>query len=724
MQGDANYYFLLAYEFHQKNDLQKALENYEKGLLLDSANADVWNNIAVIYQTLQDFTNAKRCYLKALEVNTLHHDATNNLAKLYKQENELQKALICYERVTQLDPNNSQAFNNLGIIYQLKNDLLKAQNCYEKAIILDGKNSDAMSNLGVVYKENNDLQSAYEWYQKALMIDPKSIDTILNLSLLYLVQKEYEKGFELYRNRYIKFGAQFHGDKKLITSLDEAKGKKVLIVFEQGFGDAIQYSRFLSQLSSVDADIWVYIQKPLQRLFTLNFPEVNFVCEDAIEEFEYYFPMLDASYLLGLSYENIPYQKSYLHVSKDDLEIFMQKHHLHSHSRRIGFAFKGSVLHHNNTNRSINLEEFLEGLDGKKNSYFCLQHELSEDEKKILSRYGVIDLGSLIEDFYDTAVMVSAMDLIISVDSSLIHVSGALAKDSFLLVTYAPDWRWGVDDARTNWYESVRIFRQDKPFHWSGVLKETADAVGLYFDALTPYNLCALQFQTTSDYEQNLQTLLELVKKAPKKSVIVAPEVSLSGFSYDDFDTIALFSEYAKEQIAQLSSHKIIILTLIEKRDGAFYNMATLFYNGKILYQRAKAKLFAFGGEHHHFSHADDDEIVVVEIDGLKLGVLICFELRFKALWKKLEGADIIVVPSWWGALRSEHFKVLTQALAIMNQCYVIASDSANDECSKQSGVITPFGVESRNGDKPSLCVTYNKKEVQKMRRYLDVGIG
>ena len=123
-------------------------------------------------------------------------------------------------------------------------------------------------------------------------------------------------------------------------------------------------------------------------------------------------------------------------------------------------------------------------------------------------------------------------------------------------------------------------------------------------------------------------------------------------------------------------------------------------------------------------SQGSSEDIKIVEVDGIKIGVLICFELRFKELWQKLEGCDIIAIPSWWGVLRSEHFKVLTQALAIMNQCFVIASDSLNESCTKLSGIIRPHGEDERNGNRTILEMNYNTKEIESMRRYMDVGIG
>ena len=162
---------------------------------------------------------------------------------------------------------------------------------------------------------------------------------------------------------------------------------------------------------------------------------------------------------------------------------------------------------------------------------------------------------------------------------------------------------------------------------------------------------------------------------------------------------------------------------MLEKQGSEIFNFLKVFHKGELVHKRAKAKLFRLGDEHKFMSEGSSDAIEIVELDGVKVGVLVCFELRFKALWSKLEGADIIALPSWWGVLRSEHFSVLTQALALMNQCYVVASDSANAECSGLSGIITPQGETQRNGNKPCLELPYEKKQITLMRRYLDVGI-
>ncbi len=237
--------------------------------------------------------------------------------------------------------------------------------------------------------------------------------------------------------------------------------------------------------------------------------------------------------------------------------------------------------------------------------------------------------------------------------------------------------------------------------------------------------LCSLAFTSENHtYEENLSSLCAIIKETPLDAVVVTPELAVTNFDYDHFVVAAAFCERITEAFLGLSQTRIIVATMIEKRqDGKFYNIAKVFYQGKVVHQQAKVKLFKFGGEHDYFSAGSEDEIMLFEVDGLRLGLLICFEIRFKQFWKRLEGADVLLIPAQWGKLRTQNFVSLTNALAIMNQCYVVASDTANSDTTSMSGIITPFGDETRNTGRETLEVMYEEKEVLKMRRYLDVGI-
>ena len=237
--------------------------------------------------------------------------------------------------------------------------------------------------------------------------------------------------------------------------------------------------------------------------------------------------------------------------------------------------------------------------------------------------------------------------------------------------------------------------------------------------------LCSLAFQSEGhSYEENLNRLLSIINELPSNAIIVIPELAITNFDYEHFEQAAVYASKITEALLVSVHEQIIVATMVEKRvENKFYNIAKVFHQGQIVHEQAKVELFKFGGEHEYFSAGSDAEVVTFEIDGLKFGLLICFEIRFKQFWQRLEGADIVLIPAQWGKLRTQNFVSLTNALAIINQCYVVASDTANSDTTGMSGIITPFGEEQRNGKEVTLVADYKEKEVRKMRRYLDVGI-
>jgi len=236
-------------------------------------------------------------------------------------------------------------------------------------------------------------------------------------------------------------------------------------------------------------------------------------------------------------------------------------------------------------------------------------------------------------------------------------------------------------------------------------------------------NVISLQLKTTDNFEENLQNLVLHIQNTPSNSLIVAPELCLTGYSYQAMDDAVHITHQAIPLLEKLSSDKIIALTMTTKKDERYYNTLFIFHKGSIVHTQSKYKLFSLGDEEKYFTSGTLEDIKIIEIAGLKIATLICFELRFTELWSKLQGADIILVPAMWGKIRKEHFETLTKALAITNQCYVIASDSSNEDMAKGSGIITPFGEELRDDNSESITQKFDRTLITKMRRYLNIGI-
>ena len=235
--------------------------------------------------------------------------------------------------------------------------------------------------------------------------------------------------------------------------------------------------------------------------------------------------------------------------------------------------------------------------------------------------------------------------------------------------------------------------------------------------------LIALQIKTTSNFQENLTHLKDLINLCEKDSLILAPELALSGFSYDKMEEDTQFSLKAIEEIKELSKDKTIALTFITKKENRFFNTLYIFHQQQIIHIQSKVKLFPLGNELEYFSAGKEEDIKIIEINGLKIATLICFELRFPQLWEKVKGADIILNPAMWGIKRKDHYESISKALALVSQCFVIACNSANENMAKGSAIINPFGIVKKDDSKEIIEDFFDLNEIKKVRTYINIGL-
>ena len=229
----------------------------------------------------------------------------------------------------------------------------------------------------------------------------------------------------------------------------------------------------------------------------------------------------------------------------------------------------------------------------------------------------------------------------------------------------------------------------------------------------------ALQLPSKKRYRENLDRLLSLLKRYRDKDIIVAPEVYLTAYDYEHIDTAAKFSAKALKILKEKVGKKIVVLTLMLKEGDDFVNQAVVIHNHKIVHRQDKVKLFKLGDEDRYLIPGRKKSIRPFEIDGVKYALLICFELRFKELWKQIEGADVVLIPARWGLPRKGHLEILARALAVMNQCYVIVSNSSDDDMASSSAIISPNGEVIQDDRKASIQGIVDFREIKKMRRYI-----
>lgn len=235
--------------------------------------------------------------------------------------------------------------------------------------------------------------------------------------------------------------------------------------------------------------------------------------------------------------------------------------------------------------------------------------------------------------------------------------------------------------------------------------------------------LYALQIKTKFNFEDNLKNVEILSKNCGEDAIILTPEVGLSGFCYQRMNEASEFAKIATERLITASEDKTIITTMIEKYNGKYYNNLKVFSRGVMIHKQSKCRLFPLGDEHNHFVSGKESEICMFDIDNIKCAAINCFEIRFPKIWELVRGASIIFVPGQWGRERKEHWEILTRALAIANQAFVVCADSANDAMAKGSAVISPFGIVIKDDKREVVSAEVDLNEVQKMRKYINVGL-
>ena len=241
---------------------------------------------------------------------------------------------------------------------------------------------------------------------------------------------------------------------------------------------------------------------------------------------------------------------------------------------------------------------------------------------------------------------------------------------------------------------------------------------------MTTFNkLYSISYDFYENYNENLEKLIRYIDKTESNSVVTAPELCLTNYSFNKLDESVKFGEKALEKILPLSQNRLITFTLVTEKNNKYFNTALTLYKNKIIHSQSKHKLFKFGDEHKYFSQGNLDNIDIFEVDGIRFAKLICFELRFIELWKRIQGADIIMIPALWGKLRKKQLEIISQALAVVNQSYVIVSNSTNADMAASSAIITPFGERILNDNQNLLSMDFDKNEVRKMRRYMDIGL-
>ena len=372
-----------------------------------------------------------------------------------------------------------------ALICKQNNNPDEAEELYLKVLELEPDLTEAYYNLATIYYDRYDCQKAVDCYKKILEINPDDSEVKYFLSLAYFKMKNYAEGEKYFENRLCRKSSIMSQEKTYpnltksapVYSGEIAKDKTVYTYYEAGFGDMIMFARYLPLLKERVGKVIFKPQKELVNLFKEN----NFGCEimgifqpENTIHFDYHIPIMSLPYALSLQGDGIfSLRGGYMHANPAKSAAYKAKY-FDNDKFKIGIKWQGNTMY--DRGRVITVESFFKLFDIPDTKFYsCQTFEGSQEIEKIKARYDIVDLGSTFKDFSDTAAALDNLDLIISNDSSLAHLAGALGKKCLVLLPYVYNWRWHTDLSICDWYESVKIFKQKTPDDWRGAFDDVYD---------------------------------------------------------------------------------------------------------------------------------------------------------------------------------------------------------------------------------------------------------
>ena len=463
-----------AINLHLSGKNVEASKAYNALLVSEPSNLIALNNLASLLNVSGEYEKAKLLLNRALYIKPNYIDALNNLGISMKLSKEFSEAVKIFEKIINLKPDFVKALINLGNSLQSLNRFEDALKIYKKASIIQPESTEVLYNEATCLNELNYHKQAILNYKKILKINPNFIEAKWNLAFIQLLKGNYKDGWENHEIRK-KRDKTKNDYRKLIEDKnwlgkEKLKDKTIYVLSEQGLGDYIQFCRYLPMLKNLGAKIIVDTPESLDKIIRTMKVEFTHIAELKKVKFDYNCLLLSLPLALNTKLETIPNKTPYLFTPKDKKDYWREK--LGKKSRkRIGLMWNGNPENENNHNRSINLKKLIKLLD-LPYEFHSLQINHNKFELEIIKKYENLFIHEdEIKGFDKTAGLIESMDLIISVDTSVAHLSGALNKMVWILLAFTPDYRWLLNQDNSPWYPSAKLYRQSKKGDWDNVIE-------------------------------------------------------------------------------------------------------------------------------------------------------------------------------------------------------------------------------------------------------------
>lgn len=465
--------------------LEEAASCFRRALTLDATNVTARSNLGVVLRKQGLMREAEVEFRAAVEASPMHAAAWSGLADILQMRGLLDEAEKCCRAALELSSGDLNAINNLATIARSRRQFDIARAHCDDVLRRDPQHLGALNNLGNIAVAEADYATAESIYRSALRLNPEHAVTRFNLAMALLTLGQYEEGFRLYESRFEAFPARYlHSSPmgKTVHSLPVWSGEhrpsaRLLLWGEQGLGDFVMMLRYVPDAAKRVGAVTVFCDPALRRLVELT-PSIERVITSAEEaagcEFDLQCSVMSLPFAFATRLDTIPAKVPYVSVPSEASARFRDR--LAGVRPRVGIAWAGSRTLEEDDRRSIAFEHLAPLLELDHVEWVSLQKgDASRDWSAV--RGSAADCIEICGDLLDTAGLIMHLDLVISVDTVVAHLAGALGRSVWLLNRYPSEWRWSTEGSTSAWYGGMRIFRQSAPSRWEDVIQSVRTAL-------------------------------------------------------------------------------------------------------------------------------------------------------------------------------------------------------------------------------------------------------
>jgi tetratricopeptide (TPR) repeat protein len=433
-------------------------------------NAEAYHGRGVCLMSLGEFEAARDSFIEARDLAPMRDDIRNRLGLALRRLNELDGTIESFKRALVLTPGSGEALNNLADVFQARDREDDAFTGFARALAVMPTSAGVYCNLGCAYRDAGLLEEAAASFELALALEPLHPGAHFNRGTLALLQGDFAKGWAGYewRGRAEGFvpsaaytASQWRGE--------EIAGKLIYVHSEQGLGDILQFVRFIPELSLRCEKVVLRVPEALRRAISGMAAHAEIIGPlEATPYFDLHSPLLSLPLAFGTDEASIPATDAYL-VAEPDLRRKWRDILASPHALRVGLVWASGARSSTSVRRSIDLNHLAEILADARIRWVSLQLPPQSEQAARFPGETSLDLSALQPNMADTAAIIMELDLVITVDTSIAHLAGALGRPVWVMLPHGPDWRWQLNRTDSPWYESMRLFRQSGAGDWASV---------------------------------------------------------------------------------------------------------------------------------------------------------------------------------------------------------------------------------------------------------------